>query len=276
VPVTPQPDRPRLPLEHGGPAYVEIVGSVAELVLNRPDRLNAIDAATLDVIDRAVAFADSQHEIRVLIVRGAGRAFCAGADLGEAGDRVADPAALTAFLRRWHRVFTHLAESPVPSIAAVHGYALAGGFGLLQACDLAVVADDAVLADQHARYGLIPAGGGTQRLPRLVGQRRATWLMLSGEPITPGEARQAGLVNAVCPEAEVLGRAREMAALLASRSPVACAAVKQAIRLGLAAPSLAEGMQIEQRLAVRHMASKDAAIGLAAFVSRTAPQFVGE
>jgi enoyl-CoA hydratase/carnithine racemase len=276
VPATPEPDGPQLLPERGDPAYVEVAGPVAELVLNRPDRLNAIDAATLDVIDRAVAFADSQREIRVLIVRGAGRAFCTGADLGEAGNRVADPAALTAFLQRWHRVFTRLAESPVPSIAAVQGYALAGGFELLQACDLAVVADDAVLADQHARYGLIPAGGGTQRLPRLIGQRRAAWLMLSGEPITPAEARQAGLVNAVCPAAEVLGRAREMAALLASRSPVGSAAVKQAIRLGLAAPSPAEGMQIEQRLAVAHMASKDAAIGLAAFATRTVPQFVGE
>lgn len=172
--------------------------------------------------------------------------------------------------------FTGLAESPVPSIVAVHGYALAGGFELLQACDLAVVADDAVLADQHARYGLIAAGSGAQRLPRLIGQTRATWLMLSGEPITPEDAEMAGLVNAVCPAEEVLPRAREMAAVLASRSPVGTAAVKQAIRLGLAAPSLAEGMEIEQRLAVQHMSSKDAAVGLEAFASRTVPRFVGE
>lgn len=250
-------------------------GRIAELVLSRPEKLNAIDHDTLVQLDEALTAAEADREVRVLLVRGEGRAFCAGADLGAVDDKVGHAARLSAHLDLWHRVFGHLTDSPLPSIAAVHGVALAGGFELMQACDFVVVAEDARIGDQHANYGLFPGGGSTQRLPRIVGERRAKWLMCSGEPIDPRDALAAGLVNAVRPAGEVLGHAREMAEILARRSPVVTARVKRAVRLGLAA-GLAGGLEIERLLALEHMTSRDARIGLAAFASRSVPEFVGE
>ena len=255
---------------------LEVRERVAELVLDRPEKRNAIDHEMLRQLDAALTAAEEDRDVRVLIVRGEGRGFCAGADLGAVDDNLADARRLAAHMAYWHRVFGHLADSPLPSIAAVHGVALAGGFELMQACDLAVVADDARLGDQHAVYGLLPSGGGTQRLPRIVGERRAKWLMFSGTTITPAEALGAGLVNAVRPAAQVLDHAREMAGVLASRSPVATANMKRAIRLGLAAGSLAAGLEVERLLTVEHMAARDPRIGIAAFASRSTPEFVGE
>jgi enoyl-CoA hydratase/carnithine racemase len=250
-------------------------GRTAELVLNRPEKLNAVDHATLVQIEDALTAAEADRDVRVLVVRGEGRAFCAGADLGAVDDKVGDTGRLAAHLDLWHRAFGHLADSPLPSVAAVHGVALAGGFELMQACDFVVVADDARIGDQHANYGLFPGGGGSQRLPRLIGERRAKWLMCSGALIDPWDALAAGLVNAVRPAGEVLDHAREMAEVLARRSPVVTARVKRAVRLGMAA-GLAGGMEIERLLALEHMTSRDARIGLAAFASRSVPEFVGE
>jgi len=258
------------------PAYIDIRDRIAEIVLNRPAKLNAIDHETLRALESCVEQAENDRSVRVLIVRGEGRAFCAGADLTSVSDKVRDPELLGAFMAYWHQVFSRLADSPVPSIAAVHGIAFAGGFELMQACDFAVVADDARLGDQHANFGLFPGGGGSQRLPRIIGERRAKWLIFSGQTMDPLDALAAGLVNAVCPAGRYLDKAREMAATLASKSPVGIAGMKQAIRLGLAAGSLERAMEIERVMLVRHMASKDAQIGLAAFASRTAPEFIGE
>ncbi|MFC0529982.1 enoyl-CoA hydratase/isomerase family protein [Phytohabitans kaempferiae] len=250
-------------------------GRIAELVLDRPEKLNAIDHETLRHLDEALTAAEADREVRVLIVRGEGRAFCAGADLGAVDDKVGNAGRLADHLEYWNQVFGHLADSPLPSVAAVHGVAFAGGFELMQACDFVVVADDARLGDQHANYGLFPSGGGSQRLPRIIGERRAKWLMCSGATIDPAEALAAGLVNAVRPAAEVLDHARAMAGVLAQRSPVVTARVKRAVRLGMAG-SLTGGLEIERLLALEHMTSKDAHIGLAAFASRTTPEFVGE
>lgn len=258
------------------PVRLEVNDRVAEVVLNRPEKLNAIDQDVLEALERCLDQIEADSEARVILVRGEGRAFCAGADLGTVAGKVAEPAVLEAFMVRWHRVFGRLADSPVPSIAAVHGFAFAGGFELLQTCDFVVAADDARLADQHANYGLFPGGGGTQRLPRLIGERRAKWLLLSGEPIDPAEAKVAGLVNEVCPADQLLERARAMAGTLAQKSPVGMGLLKRAVRMGLAAGDFGASMEVEQVLLLRHMASRDARIGLEAFASRCVPQFVGE
>lgn len=258
------------------PVYLSVNDRVAEVVLNRPEKLNAIDHATLRALEECVAKVNDDRSVRVMIVRGEGRAFCSGADLTSVSGNVENPDRLAAFMKYWHEVFGRLADSPVPSIAAVHGIAFAGGFELMQACDFAVVADDARIGDQHANYGLFPGGGGSQRLPRIIGERRAKWLILSGETMDPQDALQAGLVNAVCPPDRYLDKAREMAATLAEKSPVGMAGMKQTIRLGLAAGSLESAMEIERVMVVRHMASKDAAVGLAAFASRSVPEFIGE
>lgn len=253
-----------------------VADRVAEIVLDRPHRRNAVDQDMLRGFGRCLDEAEADPEVRVLLVRGEGPVFCAGADLGSVAASLDDPELLTAFMRHWSQVFDRLAGSALPSIAAVHGAALAGGFELMLTCDLAVVAEDARIGDGHAVHGLLPGGGGTQRLPRLIGERRAKWLLFSGELIDPAEALAAGLVNAVRPAGEVLDHARAMAALLARRSPVATAGMKQAVRMGLAAGSEEAALEVERVLVRQHLRSRDVRIGLAAFASRTTPEFVGE
>jgi enoyl-CoA hydratase len=253
---------------------LDVDGAVAELVLNRPDKLNAIDGECLELIEAHLATVAADDSIRAVVVRGEGRAFCAGADLGFLGDKVNDPVVFGGFLATWHRVYEQIAASATPTIAAVHGLALAGGFELLEVCDLAVLADDARIGDQHATYGLFPGGGSTQRLPRLIGERRARWLLYTGEWVSPDDALAYGLVNEVQPAGNVLGRAREMAALLARRSPLATSAIKQAMRIG-GQVDLRTALDIERKFAVEHMQSEDVQIGLEAFRNRTEPRFVG-
>lgn len=255
---------------------VEGTAAVPEIVLNRPDKLNALNEEMLLALEDVLDQLDGDRSVRVLIVRGEGRAFCAGADLDVAGDRISDPTLLPAHAAHWRRVFGRLASSPVPSIAAVHGVAVAGGFELTLACDLVVLADDAHLADGHSVWGLAPAGGATQRLPRLVGARRAAWLLFSGEPVTPPDALASGLVNAVVRADEVLTRARSMAATLARRSPASIASMKRAMREGLDAGSLEAGLEIERIALEEHMTSQDMRIGYQAFLSRSEPRFTGE
>jgi enoyl-CoA hydratase/carnithine racemase len=253
---------------------LEVDGAVAHLVLNRPEKLNALDLDCLGLIEQHLRTAREDDAVRAIVVRGEGKAFCTGADLGFLGDKVNDPVVFGAFLEEWHRVYELIANSPVPTIAAVHGLALAGGFELLEVCDLAVLADDARVGDQHARFGLFPGGGSTQRLPRLVGPRRATWLLYTGEWIQPSDALAFGLVNEVVSADKLLSRAQEMAELLAARSPRATAAIKQSLRLGEGV-ALHTALEIERKLAVEHMQSEDVQIGMEAFRTRTEPRFLG-
>lgn len=248
--------------------------AVAELVLNRPDKMNAIDGDCLHLFREHLAAVESDDKIRVLIVRGNGRAFCAGADLEYVGDRVQDPNRFGPFLGEWHKTYDLFANCTKPTIAAVHGLALAGGFELTQACDFVVVEEDAKIGDQHANFGLFPGGGSTQRLPRMIGARRALWLLLSGEWISPAEALQFGLVNAVAPSGQAAAKARDMAATLAVKSPLAHKNIKEAVRLGLQM-DLHSALAVERQISVQHMQSEDVQIGLNAFRKREKPVFTG-
>lgn len=248
--------------------------AVAELVLDRPQKLNAIDEDCLRLMRAHLDTVEADASIRVLIVRGNGRVFCGGADLECVGALAGDPVRFGAFLADWHGTYDRFAQCTKPVIASVHGLALAGGFELTQVCDFVVVEEDAKIGDQHANFGLFPGGGSTQRLPRLIGERRAMWLLLSGEWISPAEALQFGLVNAVARPGEAITKAREMAAILATKSPLANRNIKKAVRLGMQM-ELPAALELEQRIAVEHMQSEDVAIGLAAFRSRGKPRFVG-
>ncbi|MEV6923390.1 enoyl-CoA hydratase/isomerase family protein [Dactylosporangium sp. NPDC051485] len=255
------------------PVIVEVHDAVGEIVLNAPHRLNAIDLDMLDHLDQRITELEADGAVRALIVRGNGRGFCSGASLDFLGDKFSDPDVFGPFLDRWHEVFARLSQSDLPSVAAVHGFALAGGFELMQACDLVVVADDAKMGDHHAQLGLFPGGGGTQRLPRQIGPRRAKWLLLTGEWVTPEVACEWGLVNEVVPAAGLLTRAREIAALLATRSAAATARIKRAVSAGVDLP-LTAGLAVERRIGVAHMQSDDVRIGVDAFHRRAVPVFV--
>ena len=148
-------------------------GGIARVVLNRPAQLNAISPELLEDLDRACAVVERDPDVRVVTLTGAGRVFCAGADLKAVRALVGDPERWSGFLRLWHRVFNRIEALPVPVVAGVHGLALAGGLELTLVADLVVLDAAARLGDQHANFGLVAGGGGSQRLPRLVGARRA-------------------------------------------------------------------------------------------------------
>ena len=160
----------------------------------------------------------------------------------------------------------------MPSIAAVHGFAYAGGLELTQACDFVVLGRNAVLGDQHANFGLFPAGGSTQRLPRLIPPRVAKWMLMSGEPIDAPTALALGLVNRVVDDDDVFDEALRMADTLGRKSRAGNAAIKAAVHVGSGRP-LTDAIDAERSLAVDHMASDDAATGFDAFRSRTTPVF---
>jgi enoyl-CoA hydratase/carnithine racemase len=251
---------------------VHVEGRVSEIVLDRPEKMNAINSAMLAGIRAALDGLAAQPGVRVVILRGEGRCFSAGGDLDEVRDLVADPPRFSAFLDYWHASLAVLEQCPLPIIAAVHGLAFAGGFELMQACDLAVVGERTRIGDQHANFGLFPAGGSTQRLSRLVGPRVANWMLMTGEAVTARDAVAFGLANRLVAKDEVLAEARRMAEALASKSRGGTAAIKRAVQQGRDRP-LADAIGLERPLALSHMASQDVQVGLAAFAARATPQF---
>lgn len=252
--------------------YTRRNGAVAHLVLNRADKLNALDPESVDLLAESVAAIAADTAIRAVVVRGEGRAFSAGADLEAMTPLLTDPVRFTAFLDRWHAAYDALAACPVPTIAAVHGHALAGGFELTHVCDHVVLNRDAVFGDQHATFGMFPAGGGIQRLARLVGPRRASWLLMSGTRITAADALAWGLATEVRDRDDVVPRAVELAEVLAAKSANLNAQIKRGLVEDLDRP-LPEAFARERPHAVAHMTSDDAARGLAAFRDRAVPVF---
>jgi enoyl-CoA hydratase len=256
-----------------GRVVLGIEGSVATLTINRPNKLNAIDSGVLTGILTALSGIEDDPSIRALILRGSGRAFSAGGDLDEVAGLVRDGARFSAFLDDWHESLLTLQKCRLPSIAAVHGFAYAGGFELTQACDFLVMGRGAVLGDQHANFGLFPAGGSTQRLPRLVAPRVAKWMLMSGEAIDAQTALQLGLANRVVDDDAVFSEAHAMAKTLCAKSRTDNAAIKAAVYLGADRP-LAEAIIAERPVALDQMASDDVQTGIAAFRSRTEPVFL--
>lgn len=247
-------------------------GGVGRLVLNRPAQLNAISPALLEDLDRVCAAVEGDCRVSVVMLTAAGRVFCAGADLKAVKELVPDAARWRGFMRLWHRVFNRIEALPVPVIAGVHGLALAGGLELLLVADLVVMDATARLGDQHANFGLIAGGGGSQRLPRLVGARRAKELMLLGGWLDAEQALAWGLVNKVVPAGQVAAAVEELARALAQKSGAASRTAKRLVDQGLDL-TLADGLELELRLAGEHMRSADAAEGLRAFAEKRTPVF---
>jgi enoyl-CoA hydratase len=241
----------------------ERTGAVAELRLNRPDKLNANNrqmAADL------VAALDALGDARVLIVTGEGRAFSAGADLHERSANPELPTMLAAY--------DALAAVPVPVIAAIEGYCLGGGLELALCCDLRVAAETAQLGTPEVLRGLLPGGGGTQRLPRLIGPARAKELMLTGRHIDAATAERWGLVNEVVPNGRALERARKLADELLAGAPLAQREIKWLVEHGSHQP-LAEALEVERERAAYLRTTEDVREGIQAFIERRAPQFKG-
>jgi enoyl-CoA hydratase/carnithine racemase len=247
-------------------------GGIARITLNRPDRLNAISPELLEDLDRACAAVEGDGGVRVVTLSAAGRTFCAGADLRAVKELSPDAQRWDAFMGRWHQVFDRIEALPVPVIAGVHGLALAGGLELVLVADLVVADEGARLGDQHANFGLVAGGGGSQRLPRLIGARRAKELMLLGGWLTAAQALEWGLVNRVVPSGTVATAVEEMATTLAAGSGSANRTVKALVNRAFDT-DLGEGLALERRLVAQHMRSADAAEGLRAFAEKRKPVF---
>ncbi len=195
---------------------VEKAGGIATVTLNRPEKLNALNRELRGAFCRAMAALRDDAEAGVVIITGAGRAFCAGLDLRELG---ADSSRETGALARDGSAVNFISvieDMKVPVIAAVNGFAVTGGFELALACDLIVAAEDAQFADTHARVGVMPGGGMTARLPRAIGIRKAKEMSLTGNYLGAREAERMGLVNRVTPKGEALNEARALATQILS------------------------------------------------------------
>ena len=251
---------------------VEIDERVATVTINRPDKRNALSAAVRADLIAAVTRLNDDDDVRVIVITGAGdKAFVAGADISEFARRT--PLEQRAAMDS-PRVFDVVADSPKPTIASINGFALGGGCELAMACDTRIAARSARLGQPEVRLGILPGGGGTQRLPRLVGTGRALRLMLTGEMIDAESAYAAGLVDEVVDDAVLRERTRELARSIAAHSPVALRLIKEAVRAATEAP-LSAGLRHERELFITAFSSDDRTEGVSAFLEKRAPDFRG-
>jgi enoyl-CoA hydratase len=254
-------------------ATVAREGALAVLSVNRPEARNALDAETLDAIHDAFVGLERDAALRAVIVTGAGdKAFAAGADIRAMAD--AGPAGAEVLVDHAHRVGDLFEASRLPVIAAVHGFALGGGFELALACDFIYAARGAKLGFPEVGLGVIPGMGGTQRLVQRIGIARARELIFTGRLVDAEVAALIGLVNEVVEPAELLPRARAVAAEIATRAPLAVAAAKRAIRRGADQP-LDAGIALERQLFATLFATQDQKEGMRAFLDKRAPNWTG-
>lgn len=245
---------------------------VALITANRPEKRNALNARLREEIVSVLDALRHDAAVRVVVMTGAGdKAFVAGADIAEFAERtpLEQRAAMTG-----RRLFDEVAAFPKPIIAMINGFALGGGCELAMACDVRIASETARLGQPEIRLGLIPGGGGTQRLPRLVGTGQAMRLILSGELIDAEEAKRIGLVDLIYPAAELRERTMEFARGIAAHSPVALRMAKAAVHAAAEMP-LAAGLAYETELFVTCFASDDRSEGVTAFLEKRAAEFRG-
>ncbi len=249
----------------------EINSGIATVTVNRPDKLNALNNATISELDRCFREVAEDAGVRVVILRGAGeKAFVAGADINELAQMTAAQA--EALASRGQRLMNHIENLGKPVIAALGGFALGGGCELAMACSFRYAADSARLGLPETGLGLIPGFGGTQRLSRLVGRGRAMELVLTGAMIGAREAAEIGLVNKVFPQEELMPAVTEVAASLAAKSALTLNVALKAVNDGLNM-NQDSGCKLEAALFGVCGSSADAREGCAAFLGKRKPKF---
>ena len=248
----------------------------AWITLNRPDDLNCIDDMLAEELCAAVGEAEADDDVRVVVLTGAGRAFCAGADLKHVLGvlKSQDQEKIRRFMAFARETFARIARCEKPLIAAVNGIAAAGGCELILACDLVIAAEGATIADAHANYGLLPGGGGSARLPRKIGPARAKYLLLTGEFLPAATLRDWGLVNEVVPDAELMPAVTALVAKLTAKSPLVLRRMKALVDDGLDS-SLEVALRSETQAWEGHAVAADFAEGLAAFTEKRTPEYTG-
>lgn len=253
----------------------EKVGFIMKISLNRPKLMNALNRELLVELEQVIAEIAQDYTVRVVVITGKGQSFCVGADLRYAKSILNDTQKQREFIELFQRVLNSFEDSPKPIIAAINGLALAGGLEMVEACDIAIAAENAKLGDQHNNFGLIPGGGGSQRLPRLVGIRRAKELLLTGRWLSADEALSIGLINKVVPTEALEESAMELAMSLCEKSPLTNAILKKLVNTGIQT-DLRTALQLEVSAAIGHFASMDIAEGIEAFEQERKPIFKGK
>jgi enoyl-CoA hydratase len=257
------------------PILAETRDGALWLTLNRPAALNALIPEIVAGIGRALAAAERDPAVRAVVLTGNGRAFCAGADLKYVRRTTqGDERAVAAFLDTVLAAMNRLEKFPKPVIAAVNGLALAGGLELVLCCDLVIAARSARLGDAHANYGLLPGGGSSVRLPRKIGPTRAKYLLYTGEFVPAERLVEAGLVNEVVEDADLLVAAGRLVAKLRTKSPLVLRRMKALVDDGLEQPA-ETALRLELLASEVHAHSHDLREGLAAFEEKRAPDFTG-
>lgn len=256
---------------------IDVTDHIAVLTLNRPHKLNALN---YEMIDRLMVLLDqieTAPDVRVVILTGAGeRAFSAGGDIDEFSTSVRQGTATAVrdFVRRGQAMTSRIEAFAKPIIAAVNGIAFGGGCEITEAAHLAVASATARFAKPEIKLAMPPTFGGTQRLPRLAGRKRALELLLTGDTFSPIQARDMGLINLIVPHDAVLPAARELASRIARHAPGAVSGILSAVTRGLNM-SIAEGLLAESEQFARLVPGHDLSEGLAAWRQRRAPQYSG-
>ncbi|MDQ6767337.1 MAG: enoyl-CoA hydratase-related protein [Candidatus Eremiobacteraeota bacterium] len=249
-------------------------GPTAIITINRPKALNALNATMLTEFIAVFDELERDASVRAVVITGAGdKAFVAGADIGEL-NALPNAEAATQKARAGHLVTERIEHSRLPVIMAINGFALGGGLELAMAGDIRVAASTAKVGQPEVNLGIIGGFGGTQRLPRLVGEGMASYLLLTGEMITADEAKQANLIEKVVAPDQLVSEAKRIAALIASKGPLAIAATKRAIHKGMQT-DLHSGLEIEATAFGGIAVTNDAREGTKAFLEKRPPNFTG-
>ncbi|MFG1189771.1 enoyl-CoA hydratase [Xanthobacter flavus] len=245
-----------------------VAGRVGWITLDRPEALNALNAAMVGDIVRALAGFGADPDIGCVVLTGSDRAFAAGADIKEAAGRSYPETFLEDFLASWDAI-AHLRK---PLVAAVAGYALGGGCEIMMMCDVIIAAETARFALPEVKIGVMPGAGGTQRLARAIGKAKTMDLCLTGRMMDAAEAERLGLVSRMVPASELLAETQAVAEGIATKSRISTMAIKEAVNRAFET-SLSEGLLFERRTFHALFATQDQKEGMAAFVEKRAPQF---
>lgn len=249
-------------------------GPTAIITINRPKALNALNATVLREFIAVFEELERDTSVRAVIITGSGdKAFVAGADIGELS-ALPNAQAATEKARAGHQVTSRMEHSRLPVIMAINGFALGGGLELAMAGDIRVAASTAKVGQPEVNLGIIGGFGGTQRLPRLVGEGMASYLLLTGEMITADEAKQANLIEKVVPPDQLMAEAKRIASVIASKGPLAIAATKRAIHQGMQT-DLHSALELEASAFGRIAVTNDAREGTKAFLEKRPPNFTG-
>ena len=251
---------------------LDVADRIATITTNRPEKLNALNDALITELGLAMDEVAGRDDVGGVILTGAGRAFVAGADIGEVG--AASPYEAKRLARKGQESFRKFETSTKPTIAAVNGFALGGGCELAMCCHLRLASEAAKFGQPEVKLGLVPGYGGTQRLARLVGKGRALQLLLTGEQIDAHEAYRIGLANAVVPAGELLDRARALLTTMLANAPIALALTIEAVNAGYDLP-LDEALRFEATAFGLSAATEDMREGTQAFLGKRAARFTG-